>query len=161
MKPTFDTRDGAAQPSEIPPPLGSGAPPPRPETQPCLVQFQKTKQYVSRKRARGTRAAWKRVCRPPPPVEAPGTPAPTDIQVAAREGGSNHQQMGLRSAGLVQDAARLKGRRCHRHGDGWPPVLMLITAKHTAQLQRQHGRDSGRSHRQDVSGAENKSIFDP
>ena len=98
---------------------------------------------------------------PPPPSRLPGPPAPTDIQVAAREGGSNHQQMGLRSAGLVQDAARLKGRRCHRHGDGWPPVLMLITAKHTAQLQRQHGRDSGRSHRQDVSGAENKSIFDP
>lgn len=84
-----------------------------------------------------------------------------DVQVADHEGGSNHQQMGPESAGLVQDAAQLKGGRCHRHGDGWPPVLMLITAKHTAELQRQHEGDSRLSHHQDVSRAENKSTFDP
>lgn len=69
-----------------------------------------------------------------------------DVQVVDHEGGRNHQQMDPESAGLVQDAARLKGGgRCHRHGDDWPPVLMLITANH-----RYHDDDSRASDHQDV-----------
>lgn len=56
-----------------------------------------------------------------PPIEAPGTPALTDIQVADHEGGSNHQQMGPESAGLVHYAAQLRG-------GGGPVVIAMVMA---------------------------------
>lgn len=64
-----------------------------------------------------------------------------------QEGGSNRQQMGPESAGW--DAALLKGGSRVVVIAMVMAVLMLITEKHTAELQRQHEGDSRLPHHQE------------
>ncbi|CAG11200.1 unnamed protein product [Tetraodon nigroviridis] len=63
----------------------------------------------------------------PPPIEAPGTPALTDIQVADHEGGSNRQQMGPECAGSPERRSVLLNQS---HS---PPKQVPITAGRLAQ----------------------------